>query len=78
MEKGSIVTRDGVTLRYTRTGSGHPLILIPGWSQSAAEFGRQVDDLSAVATVYQLDMRGHGDSDKPAHGYRVTGPNWSR
>ena len=73
MEKGSIVTRDGVTLRYTRTGSGRPLILIPGWSQSAAEFDRQIDDLSAVATVYQLDMRGHGESDKPAHGYRVTG-----
>jgi len=72
MEKGSIVTRDGVTLRFTRTGSGHPLILIPGWSQSAAEFDRQIDDLSAVATVYQLDMRGHGLSDKPTHGYRVS------
>ena len=72
MEKGSIVTRDGVALRFTRTGSGHPLILIPGWSQSAAEFGRQIEDLSAVATVYQLDMRGHGLSDKPTHGYRVS------
>ncbi len=72
MEKRSIITRDGITLRYTRIGSGHPLILIPGWSQSAAEFGRQLDDLSSVATIYQLDMRGHGKSDKPAHGYRIS------
>jgi pimeloyl-ACP methyl ester carboxylesterase len=73
MEKGSIITRDGTALRFTRTGDGHPLILIPGWSQSAAEFGRQIDDLSSVATVYQLDMRGHGRSDKPPHGYRISG-----
>jgi len=72
MEKGTINTRDGVTLRYTRTGSGHPLVLIPGWSQSAAEFSRQIEDLSSVATVYQLDMRGHGQSDKPVHGYRIS------
>ena len=72
MEKGSIITGDGVTLHYTRTGSGHPLILVPGWSQSAAEFGRQIDDISSVATIYQLDMRGHGQSDKPAHGYRIS------
>jgi len=72
MKKDSIITRDGITLRYTRTGSGHPLILVPGWSQSAAEFGRQIDDLSSVATIYQLDMRGHGKSDKPNHGYRIS------
>lgn len=68
----TITTRDGVKLAYTKTGSGHPLILVPGWSQSAAEWGRQIEALSKVATCYAVDMRGHGLSDKPDHGYRIS------
>lgn len=72
METTVITTSDGTKLTCKVTGVGNPLILIPGWSQSAAEFGRQIDDLSAVATIYQLDMRGHGESEKPDHGYRIS------
>jgi pimeloyl-ACP methyl ester carboxylesterase len=45
--------------------------MIPGWSQSAAEFGRQMDDLSGACRVIAVDMRGHGESEKPAQGYRI-------
>lgn len=72
MEKTVITTNDGIKLTCKITGVGNPLILLPGWSQSAAEFSRQIDDLSDVATIYQLDMRGHGDSEKPDHGYRIS------
>lgn len=49
-----------------------PLVMIPGWSQSAAEFKHQIDDLSRDHRVIAVDMRGHGESDKPAHGYRIS------
>ena len=46
-------------------------MLIPGWSQAAIQFKYQIDGLSDKYHVFALDMRGHGDSDKPTHGYRI-------
>jgi pimeloyl-ACP methyl ester carboxylesterase len=65
-------TGDGVTLRYIEAGSGRPLVMIPGWSQTAAEFRDNIPALAEVAHVIAVDMRGHGESDKPAHGYRIS------
>lgn len=65
-------TGDGVTLRYIEADSGDPLVMIPGWSQSAAEFRDNIPALAEVARVIALDMRGHGESDRPPHGYRVS------
>jgi non-heme chloroperoxidase len=69
---GEIETSDGVTLRYIEAGAGPPLVMVPGWSQTAAQFKHQIDGLSDRYRVIALDMRGHGDSDKPAHGYRIS------
>ncbi len=66
-----IVTNDGVRLHYVERGSGAPLVMIPGWSQSAAQFEAQTEALSAGRRVIAIDMRGHGESDKPEHGYRI-------
>jgi non-heme chloroperoxidase len=66
----SFTTNDGVTLHYTEAGSGQTIVLIPGWSQSAAEFRHQM----ALADRYHLivlELRGHGESAKPAYGYRM-------
>ncbi|MEZ5874731.1 MAG: alpha/beta fold hydrolase [Hyphomicrobiales bacterium] len=46
--------------------------MIPGWSQTAAQFKHQIEDLSDRYRVIAFDMRGHGDSDKPVHGYRIS------
>ena len=62
----------GVTLRWLEAGAGEPLVMIPGWSQSAAEFKRQIPLLAHERRVIALDMRGHGESDKPSDGYRVS------
>ncbi|MEJ1939292.1 alpha/beta hydrolase, partial [Nostoc sp. NIES-2111] len=44
----------------------------PGWSQTAAEFGRNIEELAAAGSrVIALDMRGHGESEKPEGGYRI-------
>jgi len=71
MERKVFRTADGVDLSYLEGGSGPPLILLPGWSQTAALFGQSFQALSAVARVIALDHRGHGLSAKPATGYRV-------
>ncbi|WP_018390191.1 alpha/beta fold hydrolase [Ancylobacter sp. FA202] len=69
---GSFRTSDGVTLHYLEAGSGKPVILIPGWSQTAEQWKFQIESLSAACHVIAVDMRGHGLSEKPAHGYRIS------
>ena len=64
-------TRDGARLHYLDVGRGPAVILLPGWSQTAAMFSGQVDALSERYRVIALDHRGHGESDKCDHGYRV-------
>lgn len=65
-------TTDNVTLAYLDAGSGPPLVMLHGWSQGAALFKHQLKDLSSRHRVIALDMRGHGGSQKPDHGYRVS------
>jgi non-heme chloroperoxidase len=66
------VTDDGVRLSYREAGQGEPVVLLPGFSQSALEFDKQIADLSRDYRVIALDHRGHGRSDKPSYGYRVS------
>jgi pimeloyl-ACP methyl ester carboxylesterase len=69
--RGEIRTSDGVILRYEERGTGEPLVIVPGWSCTAATWRHQLDGLSDSFRVIALDMRGHGRSDKPAFGYRI-------
>ena len=66
-----IKTSDAVRLHYLESGSGSPLVLVPGWSQTAAMFQPQLDGLASTYRVIALDMRGHGQSEKPKYGYRI-------
>ena len=66
-----VTTNDGVRLHYVESGSGAPLVMIPGWSQTAAQFEAQIEGLSASRRVIAFDMRGHGESDKPENGYKI-------
>ena len=71
MATGQITTNDGCGLYYKEAGAGRPLVLIHGWSQSGAVFKRQLEGLSDRFRVIALDLRGHGQSDKPEYGYRI-------
>ncbi|UNX56108.1 alpha/beta hydrolase [Georgenia sp. TF02-10] len=66
-----VETSDGIRLHYTERGSGRPLVMIHGWTFSGRFFDQNAEVLAEHARVITLDLRGHGDSDKPAHGYRV-------
>ncbi|KAI0172663.1 alpha/beta-hydrolase [Hypoxylon sp. FL1284] len=74
MASNFITTADGVRLRYTQEGpaSGPAVVFVPGWVTTAAHFRKQVDALKSKYRVTTYDHRGHGASDKPAFGYRVT------
>jgi pimeloyl-ACP methyl ester carboxylesterase len=63
----AVVTNDGVRISYEVTGQGRPLVLIHGWLADRtwwAETG-YVDDLRRDDRVVSVDLRGHGQSDKP-------------
>lgn len=66
-----VMTSDGVQLHYLEAGSGRPIVLIHGWSQSAEQFKHQIGALSERYHVIALDQRGHGESQKPDHGYKI-------
>ena len=71
-EVGHVTTSDGVSLYYLEAGSGDPILMIPGWSQTAEQFRHQLEGLSDRYRVIALDMRGHGESDKPEFGYKIS------
>ena len=63
------VTLDAVRLNYVTCGSGDPVVLLHGWPQTWYEWRRIMPALAARFTVIAPDMRGLGDSSKPATGY---------
>ena len=65
-------TSDGVRLHYLQQGHGRPLVMLSGWTQPASGFSDQLADLSDAYRCVALDYRGHGESDRPAYGYRVS------
>jgi len=66
-----VTTSDGVVLRAHDTGGdGVPLLLLHGWSQSQEMFRHQLTGFG-TRRVISFDMRGHGGSEAPTHGYRI-------
>lgn len=57
-----LIKVNGIELYYSKSGSGHPLILLHGNSQSSDIFKNTIADLSRQYTVYAVDSRCHGQS----------------
>jgi haloacetate dehalogenase len=58
--------RDGVHLHGRIGGQGAPLLLLHGHPQSHAMWHRVAPDLAKRFTVVMMDLRGYGDSGRPA------------
>jgi non-heme chloroperoxidase len=71
-ESGHVALSDGVRLSYLEAGSGKPLVMVPGWSQTAIQFKHQLAGLSGRYRVIAFDPRGQGESAKPDHGYHLS------
>jgi haloacetate dehalogenase len=59
-------TTDGIVIRGVRGGSGPALLLLHGHPQTRAIWHKVADLLAESFTVVITDLRGYGDSDKPA------------
>jgi pimeloyl-ACP methyl ester carboxylesterase len=60
---------NGIKVHYVMAGVGDPLVLLHGWPQTWREWRRVIPALVSRYTVIAPDLRGFGDSDKPASGY---------
>jgi non-heme chloroperoxidase len=56
---------EGVRIAYQDRGSGKPIVFVHGWGGSGDVWDYQVLDLADRYRVITVDLRGHGDSDKP-------------
>jgi non-heme chloroperoxidase len=74
MSFGDVTLANGVRLHYVEQGGrrGPAIVLLHGYSDSSLSFSRVMPLMPAEWRVVAPDLRGHGDSDRPAGGYRMT------
>ncbi|WP_158848759.1 alpha/beta fold hydrolase [Saccharothrix deserti] len=61
-----VTVADNVALNVAVGGSGSPVVLLHGFPQTHLMWRHVAADLAADHTVICPDLRGYGDSDKPA------------
>src|SRR5258707_14621333 len=60
---------NGVLLHFVPAGQGDPIVLLHGWPETWYQWRKIIPPLAEKYTVIAPDMRGLGDSSKPATGY---------
>ncbi len=66
--------RDGVGLAYANIGVGSPpLLFIHGWCCDRTHWREQVIEFQDRHWTVAVDLRGHGESDKPDQDYGIAG-----
>src|SRR5437588_2264592 len=63
------VKANHITLNYEEQGTGEPLILIPYLAADHACYAFQVVEYAKHFSCLSIDLRGTGESDKPAGDY---------
>jgi pimeloyl-ACP methyl ester carboxylesterase len=68
------LSRDGVVLAYEEAGQGKPpFLFVHGLACDRRYFALQVQHFSRQHRTVAVDLRGHGESDKPAQAYTMEG-----
>src|SRR5512135_954239 len=62
---------NGINLYYESTGQGQPLVFIHGLGSSTRDWEYQIPTFSQNYQVIAFDLRGHGQSAKPAGPYSM-------
>jgi rifampin ADP-ribosylating transferase len=67
------VLATGVSVPYVSGGptAGAPVVLLHAWGESWRSFDRLLPLLPDTIHAVAMDLRGHGDADKPAAGYSL-------
>ena len=58
-----------MTLHYVSAGTGDPVVLLHGWPQTWYMWRKVIPTLAERYRVIAPDMRGLGQSSRPAEGY---------
>ncbi|HKZ06175.1 MAG TPA: alpha/beta hydrolase [Methylomirabilota bacterium] len=67
------ITRDGITLAYEERGTGSPaFVFVHGWTCDRSFFAPQAEYFGKRHRVVSIDLRGHGQSDKPQGPYPIS------
>lgn len=66
-----VTTILGLRTRYLVCGEGSPVLVLHGWRASIETVMSILTGLAPVATVYALDLPGHGESDLPPRPWGV-------
>src|SRR3954447_24213247 len=65
---GFFKTSDGIRIHYLQTGSGRPIVFIPGWTMPSWIWQKQIDEFSKKYHVIAVDPLSQVESDKPSTG----------
>src|SRR5437867_1684416 len=66
------LSRHGVTLAYDEAGHGSPpVLLIHGWTCDHSHMSPQFKHFAKNRRTIAVDLRGHGESDKPKQDYTI-------
>lgn len=71
MGKMTVVAVNGINVNYQEVGAGLPFVLIHGLSDSSVLWAPLISKLSRHYRTFSLDLRGHGESEKPDMPYSV-------
>ena len=67
-----MLNRDGVELFYAEAGSGEPpVLLVHGWTCDHTAMVPLFTYFRRSHRVITVDLRGHGESDKPEQDYTM-------
>jgi len=66
------IVRKGVKLAYEDRGAGKPaFVFVHGWTCNRSFFAPQAEYFGRRHRVVSIDLRGHGESDKPEGRYSI-------
>ncbi|WP_420402045.1 alpha/beta fold hydrolase [Flagellimonas sp.] len=63
-KKSETIKVNGIEIHYEVYGSGEPLLLLHGWTQSSKFWSDYISSYAEHFEVYALDLRGHGKSSQ--------------
>jgi pimeloyl-ACP methyl ester carboxylesterase len=63
------IRANGIRQHYREAGSGPPVVLLHGFPETGYAWRHQIPALGPRYRVIAPDLRGYGETDKPASGY---------